>query len=55
MKFHRDLDITQEIAWFIAQRVREGWMQKIANLNGGSVEVDGTYISGKGGNKHEEI
>ena len=55
MNLHRDMSITQKIAWFIAQRVREGWMQKIANLNGGSVEVDETDISGKEGNKHEEI
>ena len=54
MKLHRDLEITQKIAWFIARRVRDGWMQNIANLYGGSVDVDETYISGREGNKHED-
>ena len=42
MKLHRDLGITQKIAWSIALRLWEGWMQKFANLYGGSVEFDET-------------
>ena len=46
MKLHRDLDICQKSAWFLAHRLREGWNLPSAKLDG-PVEVDETYIGGK--------
>ena len=40
MKLHRDLDITQKSAWFLAQRLRAALSQKSARFDG-PVEVDG--------------
>lgn len=48
MKLHRDLNVTQKTAWFLAQRIRESFAE-----NGdlppfsGPVEVDETYFGGK--------
>ena len=46
MKLHRDLEVTQKTAWFLAHRIR----QTFAASNGpfaGPVEVDETYMGGK--------
>ena len=43
MKLHRDLEITQKTAWFLAHRLREAWSDKQDNLFSGPVEVDETY------------
>ncbi len=46
MKLHRDLNITQKSAYFMAQRLREAWTQTGGGM-GGPAEADETYIGGK--------
>ena len=46
MKLHRELGITQKTAWYMEQRIREGFFGDSRNM-AGPVEVDETYMGGK--------
>ncbi|MDE0070219.1 MAG: IS1595 family transposase [Caldilineaceae bacterium] len=51
MALHRALSVTQKTAWFMAQRIREGWEYGTEPMKG-PTEVDESFIGGKEKNKH---
>ena len=46
MKLHRDLGTSHPTAWFMAQRIREGW-EDGSDLFCGTVEMSETYMAEK--------
>ena len=53
MKIHRELGIRQSTAWFLMQRIREGFIDGRMKM-AGPVEVDETFLGGKEKNKHKD-
>ncbi len=53
MKLHRDLEIRQPSAWYLAHRIRETWKDELGKF-AGPVEADETYIGGREANKHAD-
>ena len=47
MKLHRDLDITQKTAWFLAHRIRNSFAAPGNGGFAGPVGVDETYMGGR--------
>ena len=51
MKLHRDLEITQKTAWFLAHRLRKSFEESGGKFSG-PVEVDESHFGGKRKNMH---
>ena len=54
MKLHRELGIHQQTAWFMMQRIREGFLESNPGKLSGFVEVDEGYFGGKRSNMRPE-
>ena len=51
MKLHRDLEISQKAAWYMAHRIRGMWDAQTEKF-AGPVEADETFVGGKQKNMH---
>lgn len=53
MKLSRDLNIQQKHAWHLAHKICETYTES-ADIFGGTIEVDETYVGGRESKKHSE-
>ena len=51
MQLHRELDMTQKVAWHVGHRLRHA-MYHVSEKFEGPVEVDESYFGGKNSNRH---
>ena len=55
MKIYRDLELPQKTAWFLMQRIREGFLEGTDGARPGEVvEIDEAYFAGKESNKNKD-
>ncbi len=52
-ELHRSLGVTQKTAWFMLHRIRLAMQSKSFAKMDGEIEIDETFIGGKGGNMHK--
>ncbi|MCY3966735.1 MAG: IS1595 family transposase [Acidobacteria bacterium] len=52
MKVHRELKVSYKTAWYLMQRIREGFFGEDAEKLFGTVEVDEMFVGGKQANRH---
>jgi transposase-like protein len=50
----RDVGVTQKTAWFMLQRMREGFYCENQYILDGEVELDETFVGGKNKNRHKD-
>ena len=52
MKVHRELKVSYKTAWYLMQRIREGFFGEGGDPLSGTVEVDEMFVGGKQANRH---
>ncbi len=55
MKLYREVGIRQATAWFLMQRIREGFNNGVDRPFPGPIEVDESYFGGREANKHSKV
>ncbi len=53
-KLGNDIGVQQKSAWFLAHRIRQGWVNNASQFFGQVVEIDEAYLGGLERNKHKD-